>query len=293
MLIRILEVVFPVFFLTALGWWVARRSRPDFGALNRLTMDVFTPALVFGALAGKDFHIVRYWPLVLGMLLATLVCMALAWLLARTLHQAPQTWVPPMSFGNSGNLGLSISVLAFGEAVLPAAVVMFMISSVLHFSIGTLMLDRQVRLGGLWRVPIVFAMLAGLLVSVLQLQVWPPAVTAFSMLGQIAIPLNILALGVRLADMEFSGWRDGVLGGLARPVIGMLSGWAVAYLLGLDHTWSALMILFGAMPPAVMNFIMAERYRQEPGRVAAIVLIGNLFAVVVLPLALAWVLPSP
>jgi predicted permease len=49
-------------------------------------------------------------------------------------------------------------------------------------------------------------------------------------------------------------------------------------------------MLFGALPPAVMNFVFAERYGQEPERVASIVLIGNLAAVIVLPVALAAVL---
>jgi len=54
---------------------------------------------------------------------------------------------------------------------------------------------------------------------------------------------------------------------------------------------AGMLILFGALPPAVLNFLFAEQYRQEPARVASIVLLGNLAAVFCLPLALAWVLP--
>jgi hypothetical protein len=36
-----------------------------------------------------------------------------------------------------------------------------------------------------------------------------------------------------------------------------------------------------------MNFLFAERYAQDPARVASIVLVGNLAAVITLPLALA------
>ena len=53
---------------------------------------------------------------------------------------------------------------------------------------------------------------------------------------------------------------------------------------------AAMLFVFGALPPAVLNFLFAERYRQEPERVASIVLIGNLAALVFLPLALALVL---
>jgi predicted permease len=51
-----------------------------------------------------------------------------------------------------------------------------------------------------------------------------------------------------------------------------------------------MLLVFGALPPAVLNFLFAERYRQEPERVASIVLIGNLAALIFLPLALALVL---
>ena len=51
-------------------------------------------------------------------------------------------------------------------------------------------------------------------------------------------------------------------------------------------------LLFGALPPAVMNFLFAQRYQQEPEKVSAIVMIGNSIAVLTLPLALLYVLPT-
>jgi predicted permease len=40
----------------------------------------------------------------------------------------------------------------------------------------------------------------------------------------------------------------------------------------------------------VLNYIFAERYRQEPERVASIVLVGNAASLLIIPLTLAWVL---
>jgi len=58
-------------------------------------------------------------------------------------------------------------------------------------------------------------------------------------------------------------------------------------LLGLDKAQQGLLILFGCLPPAVLNFMVAEQYRQEPGKVASIVLIGNVLSVLFVPLGLA------
>jgi hypothetical protein len=64
----------------------------------------------------------------------------------------------------------------------------------------------------------------------------------------------------------------------------------VIALLGLHGRDAAMLLVFGALPPAVLNFLFAERYRQEPQRVASIVLVGNLAALIFLPLALYLVL---
>ena len=60
----------------------------------------------------------------------------------------------------------------------------------------------------------------------------------------------------------------------------------LAPLLDLDPMQQGLLILFGCLPPAVLNFMVAEQFRQEPGKVASIVLIGNLLSIVFVPLGL-------
>jgi predicted permease len=52
----------------------------------------------------------------------------------------------------------------------------------------------------------------------------------------------------------------------------------------------SLLLIFGALPPAVLNYLMAEQYHQEPQRVASIVLLGNLAALAIMPIVLAFAL---
>ena len=49
MLLRIVSILFPLFAIVLLGWLVARRRAPDLADINRINMDVFTPALIFSA----------------------------------------------------------------------------------------------------------------------------------------------------------------------------------------------------------------------------------------------------
>lgn len=290
MLIRIVEILFPLFAITALGYVVGRRMKPDLSQANKLNMDVFVPALVFAALANKAFDISAFLPLVVAVSLIVLGSGLVAWALARALGMQPKTLVPPIMFNNCGNLGLPLAVLTFGETALAPMVVMFMVSNLVHFSFGAWLLDHRVRLLTVWKVPSVLATFLGLSVSLSHFEVWPPLLIAIRMLGEISIPLMLFGLGVRLADSRISAVGIGVFGALARPLIGLALAWAVLQLVELPAREQALLLVFGALPPAVLNFMFAERYQQEPGKVASMVLIGNLAAVIFLPLALALVL---
>jgi hypothetical protein len=287
MLLRIVSIIFPLFAIVLAGWLYGRRHRPDMALANQLNLDVFVPALVFAALAGKSFELQTYWLLAAGGVLVVLGSGLAAWPLARLLRVEAKTFLPPMMFNNSGNMGLPLAVLAFGEAALPAAVVLFLVENLLHFSLGVWMLDHRARLVTLWRMPMMLAALAGLAVSLTGLTLWPPLATAIRMLGDISIPLLLFTLGVRLADASFHAWGVGLAGAVARPLLGMLIAWGAGLALGLPPRHQAMLLVFGALPPAVLNYVFAERYRQEPDKVASIVMVGNVAALLFIPLALA------
>lgn len=291
MLIRIVSILFPLFSLTALGYFVGKRMRPDLSHANKLNMDVFVPALVFGALANKEFRIADFGSLTVATLAVVIGSGLVGLALAHYSRVAPKTFVPPMMFNNCGNLGLPLAVLAFGEPALAPAVVMFMVSNLLHFSFGAWLLDHRIRLWTVWKVPSVLATLAGLAVGIAGVEVWPPLMLAIKMLGDISIPLMLFALGVRLTDSRISSVGLGLYAAAARPIMGMLLALGVMQVVALPPQEQALLLVFGALPPAVLNYIFAERYHQEPEAVASMVLIGNVAAVFFLPLALAIALP--
>lgn len=291
MLLRIVAIVFPLFAIVVFGWLYGRKHRPDMAFANQLNMEVFVPALVFAAMADKSFDLAANWGLAVGALIGVVGSGLAGWVLARVLGVAPKTFVPPMMFNNCGNLGLPLSVLAFGDAALGPAVVLFLVSNLLHFSFGAWLLDHRTRLANLWRIPVVLASLAGLAVALLHIPIWPPLKLAVKMLGDVSIPLLLFALGVRLASSRPGAMKVGLWGALARPLVGLALAYATALALGLEGQQKALLVIFGALPPAVLNYVFAERYRQEPDQVASMVMLGNLGALVFLPLALALVLP--
>ena len=195
-----------------------------------------------------------------------------------------------MMFNNSGNMGIPLIVLAFGEQALPAAVVIFLVGMAWHFTLGIYILDPKTKLYKLLRMPIVIAPIAGLVLSMTNVSLPQGLNISIEMIGQIAIPLMLFTLGARLTEVDFSDWKIGLLGAILCPLSGLLIAVLIQQVIVLPPEQYAILLVFGAMPPAVLNYILADKYQQQPTKVAAIVLIGNMFSLVSLSLTLAYVL---
>lgn len=290
LIIRLFGIIFPVFAIVAVGYLYSRWRRPDMTAANHINMTVLLPALIFHVLSGKDFQLAEYGWLALGGVAVVLGSGLLALLATKVARLSIKTFVPPMMFTNSGNIGLPLAVFAFGEAALPAAVVLFLVENGLHFTLGTWLMDHRAPLHKVLLQPIVAATLIGIAFSLFRWDVPTPVRETVNLLGQASIPLLLFALGTRLTRIDFSEWRIGALGAILCPLTGVVMVLLVRPFLELTPLQTSLLLVFGALPPAVLNYLVAEQYRQEPGKVASIVLIGNLAGFISLPIALAFAL---
>lgn len=289
--IRILEVIFPVIAVVGVGAWAGRRHQPEMVVANQLNMDYFIPAMVFVVLAAGDFQVGEYAWLAAGAAFSVFASGLIGYFTARGLHEAPKTLALPIMINNSGNLGIPLAMLAFGQTGVAAAVVLFLVSNIIHFTLGPWILDHRAKISAVWKTPVVIAAVAGLACNLLGIHIWQPILIALRMLGDISVPLMLFALGVRLCDVRFSESRAALIAAVVRPVAGMVTGAFAGWALGLPDALTAQLILFGSLPPAVMNYMFAERYNQEPQKVASIVMIGNIAGLVFIPIALLIVLP--
>jgi malate permease and related proteins len=297
---RILGIILPVFIIIGLGYGYARlrgeRVKSDMTSVNRVSMDVLCPLLVFTALAAKDFDLVHNGMLILAGVLIALGSGLIAWPVTRMLGYDVRSFVPPMMYNNCGNMGLPLAVLAFGTSGLPAAVALFMACNLIYFSVGIKIIEsgRNYRTP-LWKFmlsPMMTAMMVGMVFAIFHITLPTPLMMALKMLGDACIPLMLFALGVRMLDVNFKSWHIGVVGAIVCPVGGLIVAWLLDGVLPLTPMQRGQMYLFAALPPAVFCFMVAEQYKQEPDKVASIVLLGNLAALAFVPLGLWMGLPD-
>ena len=273
-----------------LGYLYATKYDPDMGVANGLVLRVFLPALVFDVVSSGDFAVWTYRWLILAGVIVVLGSGLIAWPIGKIMKFPNQAFVPSMMFNNCGNLGLPLMVLAFGEPALEAAIVLFLISNMGHFTIGVYLFGGAVSWKGVLGHSVNIATVLALgfnftdtkLPEVLQLPI--------TMLGQIVIPLMLFSLGVRMQRTQLAHWRIGLVSGIVCPLSGILFALLGAWILPLSDFQIAILILFAALPPAVLNFLFSEQYNQQPEVVASIVLIGNAMSVAILSIVLWWLL---
>lgn len=286
LVLRILGIITPVLIISAIGYGYGRWRRPDMTSLNRLSTDLLFPLLVFSAMADKDFYLLNYLPLIGGGVAILAGSGLLGWGVARLLGYNPHAFVPPMMFTNTANMGLPLTLFAFGPAMLPPAVALFMLFSLAHFTVGIRLCSPTASLRGILKGPMFLAMIAGVLMSLMGWSLPPWLAKSTRMLGETAIPLGLLTLGIGFAHFKVTQWRMGLVGALLCPIAGLLVAWPLSLFLPLSDSVRGVLLLYAALPPAVMNYILAEQYRQEPGLVSSIVVGGNIASLFFVPLAL-------
>jgi hypothetical protein len=254
---------------------------------NRVNMEIFIPALIFDTLSASDYALTDYLLLTLGGAAVVLGSSLVAWPVARLLGYQWKTFVPPMMFSNSGNMGVPLIILTFGSAALPAAVLLFAIENFLHFLLGQQMITQRWSLKTVFQNPMILATLLGIGVAISGIVVPDFLRLPIHMLGQVSIPLLLFSLGVRMISIDLNDWRIGSVAALVCPLSGLAIGIPFVHLLPLPGEQASMLLLFSALPPAVLNFLVAERFNQEPQKVASIVLIANFSSILFIP-AVLW-----
>ena len=145
--------------------------------------------------------------ILLNFAIATLLCYLLIiltfFIIIKLLKINPQTYLSPLSFGNTGNIGLPLAYFAFGEIGLGYAVLVLSITSILSFSIGIWFVSGETSfLKTLKNEPLLAATFLGLIFLATKSQTPIFFTSTLELIGQLAIPLMLITLGVAVANLN-------------------------------------------------------------------------------------------
>jgi len=289
--LQVLEIVAPVFILAGLGFvWVKAGWEYPVQFVTRLTMTVSIPCLIFVALVRMqiDPTILRNTALAAFSTYLLLFIFFAGFLRITGFDQ--RTFLPPLVFGNTGNLGLPLAFFAFGSAGFDFAVIIFAVMALISFTFGVWIVSGGRSPIVAIKEPLVWATILGavFLFTGNTLPDW--SMNTLELIGQMGIPLMLLTLGVAITRLQPAALSRAVWMSLLKIIICIGAPVGAGIWFELPPFAFAVLVLQVATPVAVSNFMLAEKYGANSAEVAGLVVVSTLFSVIAIPLILAFLI---
>jgi predicted permease len=287
--LRPLSPVVPVFLLIAAGFLFAHWKKISLASVTEIIVYLGTPSLVFSSLASKPLYAGDIVVLLGGVLLIFAGVGLLIRIYFFLTGFSSRGFALPTLFMNAGNMGIPLALFAFGQEGMQRATLMFVIITFLQYSLGIYILNGRGNWTEIFRLPLIYAAIAGLIVNLAQIMIPELLLQPVIMLGQATIPIMLISLGYRLYQVESLQLGHALGGALLRILGGFAAANIAVNLIGAAGVNRQVLLLYGALPAAVINFILTEKYRQDPGLAASIVVLSTFISVLTIPLVF-WVI---
>lgn len=300
-----LGIVFPLFVLVAAGYLLMRGGRwPQAvsDALSRFVFSVALPAMLF--LMMSDLS--RLPPVDARLLIAffgsCLIVFALGRIAGAILFGfdgvAQSVFALGGIFSNNALLGLPLAKAILGDAAVPPVALVLVFNALTLWTLVSVSVEWA-RHGafslkgfagtakGVATNPIVAAIVSGTLFGLSGLRLPELADAPLRMMGQAAVPLSLVALGMGLAEYGIrAGWRISAAICALKLLLQPLVVWLLAGALGLPLLETQAIVLLATLPVGINVYLMSNRFGTLEGPVAASLVISTAAAALTTPLAL-------
>jgi malonate transporter and related proteins len=304
-LLHLVSLTAPLFLLVLLGFALSGfgwpRSASD--ALTRFVFSVAVPTLLFRLMS--DFS--RLPRVDARLLLAYFGGCLVVYLLGRLVG----AWLFRMDgvsqsvfamggiFSNNVLLGIPIAKVTLGDDSMPVVSLVLVFNSLLLWTLVTISVEwarhRDLSLRGLSRTvrgvvtnPIVASILAGTAFGFLNVPLPIVIDRTMAMVGDAAVPLSLIALGMGLAEFGVRAqWRETAAIATLKLVAQPLAVFGLARALALPPLETAAVVMLAALPVGANVYLMSRQFGVLSSAIASSLVLTTALAAASVPLTLA------
>jgi predicted permease len=279
--------ILPIFAIAGTGFLLARFAQADVKTISRVVFYALTPCLAFEMMMSAKVSGSITGRLVAMSALVMLIMGAIGLLAATTLRLDRSTlraFFMVVMFSNGGNYGLPVVRFAFGAEAMTYATIFFLTGSVMTYLCGAMFSEsKHGRILGaldkIVRMPALYGLAAALLVLASGKQVPDGIMRPATMLGEAALPIMILVLGMQL---ERAVWpkRPGIvllavgMSLLIAPIVAL----GLASMFGITGPARQAAVILASMPVAVVTTILALEFKLAPEFVTSAVFVSTVLS---------------
>ena len=274
-----------MFLLAAIGYiWVKLSFEYRVQFVTQIAMTLAVPCLIFVSLMQTEITPQMLADISMATVVAYLAVGGAGFAILKAFGLSQRTFLPSLLFGNTGNVGMPLAFFAFGQTGLGYAIVVFAIMAIISFTFGVWLVAGGGSPGKLLKEPLIPATLLG---GVFMVQGWQTPVfltNSLTLIGQMAIPLMLITLGVAVARLRPGRLTQAIALALIKLIICSAAAWAAGWYFDLEPRAFAILVLQLTTPVAVTSYLLAEKYGADAQSVAGLVVVSSLMSVLSLPI---------
>ncbi|HAC62804.1 MAG TPA: transporter [Cyanothece sp. UBA12306] len=288
----LLPAVLPVALIIIIGFIAGKTLNIELKTLSQLSVYILSPALISDSLYRTNLSPQSILDLLLGVAITSLLIFLLIWLLSCCFNLSSFNYKSLLAttlHPNNGNMGLPFVDFALGAEGLERAIIYMIGSAIILFGFAPAILTGRglgKSLSLTLKLPLMWAILAGLTLRLLNIELPFNLGEAIHMLGRAAIPLALIILGIQLSITRFTISKYELSATILRLLIAPIIALFVGNFLKLEGLDLKVLILQSAMPTAVNTLVLVSQFGGDAPRVARTIVVTTVTSFITLPLIL-------
>ncbi len=294
------KTVLPLFLVIIAGLLFSRTKSASITwieVLNKYALWIGFPALVIASLMKLELNGQSYSGLILTNSVYIVICMLLAFPIARIFKltsKVKRSLFLILSFGNVAYLGIPVLHNAFGDSVLPVAAIISAVYVFWLLTLGIILIEisgeekLNVRklIFSLLKNPLLLSVFAGLGIVFFKIQLPEIIEKTISLFSNSVTAVVLFSLGIFLG-LHKIGYPKDWLKALVFTILTILVLPFIFYLAikntGMDALQFKATILDSAMPLGLTPYALSVQYNLEVPLVSRIVVLATVLSVLVIP----------
>lgn len=279
--------ILPIILLGGAGFVLGKVLHVDPRGLGRVVFYIFSPVLIFDLMIKSQLKLFEAASVIGFTTSIILVVGVITYIFGKLLKVERTALISILitsMFANTGNYGLPLVSFAFGEKALSYAGIYFVTTTLLFYSLGVLLaslghMDFRSAILGLFKVPMLYAVLLALIVKSLHWELPLALQRAVDLASGGTIPVMLVLLGLQMTQVEFSNnVRALQLSVGMRLLIAPVLAFLMTALFGIQGFARQGAVTQASMPSMVSATVLATEYHLDSKLIAAVVFVSTLLS---------------
>ena len=264
LIIKLFDVLFPVFLIIGIGYWYGKKD-PKFNTkfITTFAGNFGLPAIIFYSLTTTNISFELFLRFSYYITLYVGVFSVIGLIILKILNKDIYRLLPPLILPNTGNMGMPLCLFAYGKIGLAIATAITAMILVFHFSLNILLASKKFSIKPLLNCIPIYALLVSLTFVYFKIPAPKFLENATFLIGYSTIFLVLMSLGVALSRLKVFLTKQTIIYSFIRVILGPIVGLIFVNFFNLSGVEAGVMFIQASMPSAVLTFLISEMYSTK------------------------------